>query len=121
MLVSIFRNILTLVGIVRRPSLVAEIVPHHPASEQLTDGKLFVVRDGPLEKWACFRCPGGCGEKLMLSLVPERRPRWSVSIDWLRRPSVRPSVWQQNECGCHFWVNNGAVQWCESGRPRPRT
>src|SRR5664280_2812171 len=98
MLLAIVRRVLRLCGAVRAPALVGEIVPRHPTPSQLEEGKLFVVRDAELEKWACFKCPGGCGEKIMLSLVPGRHPRWRVSLDWLKRPSVSPSIWQKNDC-----------------------
>ncbi|MCW3783225.1 DUF6527 family protein [Defluviimonas salinarum] len=77
---------------------------------------MIVVRDG-VDKWACFLCPGGCGEVLKLSLSRNRRPRWKVNIDWLARPTAAPSVRQLNECRCHFWIRKGRVEWCrDSGR-----
>ena len=54
----------------------------------------------------------------MLSLVPDRRRRWNVKLDWLSRPSIKPSVWQSNECGFHFWVERGDINWCADGRPK---
>jgi len=68
-------------------------------------------------KWACLRCPGGCGEILLLSLNPTGRPRWTAAIDWLGRPTVQPSVKQLDGCRCHFWIRCGMVEWCsDSGR-----
>lgn len=43
----------------------------------------------------------------------------SVHLDWLRRPSVTPSVRQLNDCGCHFWIKSGRIQWCSDSGPRP--
>lgn len=117
MLKALILKLLTGIGLVEPPDFIAETVPTHPTPAQLEEGKLFVVKDGKLDKWACFKCPGGCGEKIMLSLLPDRRPRWAVKLDWFRRPSVQPSVWQQNECGCHFWIKGGNVAWCDGGRP----
>ncbi|WP_246628708.1 DUF6527 family protein [Methylomagnum ishizawai] len=89
----------------------------HPKPDELPPGLLVVVKDGGYLKWACFRCPGGCGEKLQLSLNPSRRPRWTVGLDWLRRPTLTPSVHQFNACRCHFVLKNGIVNWCrDSGR-----
>jgi hypothetical protein len=97
----------------------------YPAPNELGDDTIYVVNDTGLEKWACFKCPGGCGEKMMLSLLRDRRPRWTVKLDWLLRPSVKPSVWQTNECGCHFCIEHGHVAWCADGKPttadRPMT
>lgn len=97
--------------------LLTQTTSTFPADEGLPPGKLFVVRDGQFDKWACLACPGGCGRTINLSLNPTRRPRWAVIADYWRRPSVLPSVHQQNEYGCHFWIKNGCIDWCPDGRP----
>ncbi|WP_417728439.1 DUF6527 family protein [Roseovarius sp.] len=79
---------------------------------------LAVVESGNVKKWACLRCPGGCGEVITLSLNPNQRPRWGISEDFWSRPTVHPSVHQTNECGCHFWIKKGQVNWCRGGRPK---
>ena len=112
------RQALVAVRIVRRPDLVMRVLARHPTPEELPPGMLVVVQDGERAKWACLRCPGGCGEKLQLSLNPSRRPCWAVSFDWLRRPSVSPSVHQLSACRCHFWIIGGNIEWCrDMGRP----
>lgn len=98
--------------LVGRSDLVGRVSARHPTPEELQARSLIVVRDGALDKWACFRCPGECGEKIQLSLSRARRPRWSVRLDWLLRPTIEPSVRQLNACRCHFWVEHGQVQWC---------
>jgi hypothetical protein len=80
---------------------------------------MLVVQDGVLQKWACLRCPGGCGERIQLSLNEKRRPRWSVTIDALGRPSVSPSVNVLNDCRCHFWIKRGGIDWV-GARPERR-
>lgn len=106
-------------GFVAKPDLAAEHMIDHPSPDDLKPGRLIVVKDGALAKWACFRCPGGCGERIQLSLGLARRPRWSVALDWLRRPTLEPSVRQLNACRCHFWVRHGKVEWCaDSGQDR---
>lgn len=53
----------------------------------------------------------------MLSLSKSTRPRWSVTIDRLGRPTLQPSVRQVAGCYSHFWVRRGAVEWCgDTGR-----
>ncbi|WP_206431681.1 DUF6527 family protein, partial [Sphingomonas koreensis] len=37
-------------------------------------------------------------------------------LDWLCRPSITPSINQLNACGCHFWIKDGAVEWCRDSR-----
>ena len=114
---NILRRGLVVARVIRRPDLVGQVMDRHPNPEELLPGMVVIVKDGVIEKWACLRCPGGCGEKLMLSLNTARRPRWSVKLDWLRRPSVTPSINQLNACHCHFWIRGGEVQWCkDSGR-----
>lgn len=101
-----------------RSHLIASVQEAHPEPERLTAGRLVIVRSGSLDKWGCFRCPGGCGEKLQLSLSQQRRPRWSIAVDWFGRPSVSPSIRQTNACRCHFWIKKGRVEWCrDSGHP----
>jgi len=70
-----------------------------------------------VDKWACLNCPGGCGKTINLALNPTRRPRWSVETDIWQQPTVQPSVHQLNECGCHFWIKSGRIEWCKGGRP----
>ena len=109
---NLIRHLLVSVGLIRRPDLIGRQMQEHPTPEQLKEGVLVVVKDKDIEKWACFRCPGGCGEKVMLSLSPRRRPKWTTILDWLRRPTLSPSVRQVNTCRCHFWIKDGAVEWC---------
>jgi len=97
--------------------LLARSVTSHPTADEAEGGDLLLVRDGEIEKWACFGCPGGCGKMIALSLNPTRRPRWKVTFDFWKRPTVKPSVHQLNECGCHFWITSGRIRWCERGRP----
>ncbi len=111
-------NALIFLRLTDRPDLVARIVERHPTPEALRDGELIVVQDGDRQKWACLRCPGGCGERLQLTLAQHRRPCWLVRLDWLRRPSVSPSVRQLNDCRCHFWIEAGCVRWCSDSGSR---
>lgn len=97
--------------------IIAKRSSRHPATTEVGNGDLVHVVDGGLEKWACLRCPGGCGVVIPLSLNHRRRPAWSVAVDWFGRPTIKPSVHQRNECGCHFWITKGSVAWCEGGKP----
>ena len=112
---DLLRKALVSASVIPRPDLVARIMDRHPNPEDMPTGMLVVVKDGERQKWACFRCPCGCGAKLQLSLNQTRRPRWSVGLDWLRRPSISPSVYQLNACQSHFWVKGGIIEWCANG------
>ncbi|MGB7334484.1 MAG: DUF6527 family protein [Salaquimonas sp.] len=100
--------------LVERQAALPDSTPNNP-------DKLVLVENGDIKKWACMSCPGGCGEMISLSLNPNRRPRWKVATDFWQRPTLHPSVHQQNACGCHFWVKRGQVHWCRGGRPRATT
>ena len=109
-------NLLRRLGLLRF-DLLAVTRATYPEKDSLGAGELVVVRDGGVEKWACLKCPGGCGATISLSLNPQRRPRWSVFLDIWRRPTMQPSVHQTNQCGCHFWIRKGLIDWCRDGRP----
>lgn len=115
---SFVRRLLVKCRLIPQPELVGRPIDCHPTPQELEPGALFIVQDNGHQKWACFRCPGGCGEKLQLSLNPSRRPKWTIALDWLSRPTVTPSVHQLNSCGCHFWIQRGAISWCIGGRRR---
>lgn len=105
------RRALEVLRVIPRSKLAAVIRSRHPGLDGLPEAQLVVVR-GSSDKWAVFRCPGGCGEKLQLSLVAGRRPRWSVKVDRLGRPTITPSVRVTSGCLCHFHVRQGQVEWC---------
>lgn len=119
MLKGIVRGALTFVGLMAKPDLVAQTGTEQP--EEMTRGRLYLVvgRSGP--KWAIFLCPCGCGERVLLSLSRERRPRWSVDVDWLGRPTFSPSVRQTDGCVSHYWVRKGHVEWCWDSGGTKRT
>lgn len=114
---KLLANILRSVGWLRFDFLVTK-QESFPQSNDNSAGELILVESGDIKKWACMTCPGGCGETIALSLNPDRRPRWKVATDFWQRPTLHPSVHQQNDCGCHFWVKKGQVHWCKGGRPR---
>jgi hypothetical protein len=104
--------LLAALGLIPRPRFRARASQTNPPVSELGERDFVVVRSGDFLKWACFRCPCGCGEKISLSLAANRRPSWRVTTDWLSRPTVEPSVWQTAGCHSHFWIRKGAVQWC---------
>jgi hypothetical protein len=109
---GILRWLLISLRIIPKPDLLACIVPDHPAPESMKPGWLYVVGADGYRKWAYFRCPADHDEIIQLSLMPQRRPRWEVSIDLLGRPTIHPSVWQLEGSHAHFWVKQGRVEWC---------
>ncbi len=114
-----FARLLRAIGLLRA-DLLTRVADRMPADMEIKSDELVVVESDGFRKWACLKCPGGCGVKIALSLNPNRRPRWRVATDWFARPSIEPSVHQMNDCRCHFWVRRGVIEWCPDGRP-PRT
>ena len=117
-MIGIIRNLFIWLHLIDRPNLIGRSIVQHPSPEELVTGVLLIVEDGVVRKWVCFRCPCGCGEKIMLSLAPQRHPHWTVGMDWLRRPTLSPSVRQVTQCRSHYWVRRGRVQWCPDSGPR---
>lgn len=115
-----FRNLLqralAQLGFIRQPDFSVRRVLTHPSVDAIQPGQMILVGRAKNLKWACFHCPGQCGEVILLSLVAKQHPRWTVSTDWLGRPTVQPSIRQLNECGCHFWIQQGSVSWCSDSR-----
>ena len=116
MLRDVLRRGLELLRIIPRTEVSAEVRGDRPAGKDLQADRLIVVR-GRVDKWALMRCPCGCGDRLQLSLSPDRRPRWNVVVDRLGRPTVTPSVRMRDGCGAHFHLRGGCVEWCaDSGQ-----
>jgi len=111
-----FIKLLRRLGVLRADLLV-ERCAEFPDKLPKDRAVLLLVEDGGTQKWACLACPGGCGVAINLALNPNHRPRWSISVDFWRRPTVKPSVHQRTKCGCHFWIKKGRVEWCKGGRP----
>lgn len=106
-------SLLSWLRLIRQPELLSTRAEEMPPRELLEAGQLVIVGPTEAPKWITFQCPSGCGVPLLLSLSPNRRPRWSVTTDWLGRPSVKPSVHRPDGCKCHFWIQRGNVIWCE--------
>src|SRR6185437_9241697 len=75
-------------------------------------GSEYIHREcrGRFPKWAHFQCPR-CKETISIPLTGKRA--WSMRIDFLRRPTLHPSIWQTGSCGAHFFVRHGNIEWCQ--------
>lgn len=120
MLADICRAVLVRLGLMPKPAYLARLVGAHPTPEDVAPGWVYVVGGSGYQKWAYFRCPTGSGELIQLSLMPNRRPRWQVNIDWLKRPTIHPSVRQLEGSSAHFWLRKGAVDWCADSGKAPQ-
>lgn len=96
--------------LMRRPRYLMQTAPETPATEELREDAIVLeIRDGYL-KWAHLTCPK-CGDHIQLPLAGKER--WSVNVDYLRRPTFAPSIWETDSCGAHFFVKKGDLLWCE--------
>lgn len=69
--------------------------------------------------WALFQCPCGCGKVISLSLQKVHTPNWKVKKSKSGRPTLYPSVWQNQGCCSHFWIKDGMVYWCYNTGVKP--
>jgi len=93
----------------RRPRYLMQTAAETPATEELRENAIVLeIRDGYL-KWAHLACPK-CGDHIQLPLAGKER--WSVNVDYLRRPTLAPSIWETDSCGAHFFVKKGELLWC---------
>jgi len=118
-LATIFCNILTALRFIPCPAFTTRFIADHPDPEDVAEGCIYVVGGRGYRKWAYFRCPADQNEIVQLSLMLERRPRWTVAADWLGRPTIVPSVRKLDGSYAHFWIKKGAVIWCSDSGHKP--
>lgn len=107
-------------GLIPRPDFIVRFVANHPRQEAMEAGVIYVVGGRGYQKWALFRCPQHEEEIIQLSLMRNSRPRWTITADFLERPTLDPSVRQLEGSCAHFWVRRGKVAWCADSGERPR-
>lgn len=74
---------------------------------------VYVVGEGAHVWFAALICPCGCRELLQMSLHPEGRPRWRLTLHAGGTVSLKPSVWRRTGCRSHFFLRRGRVEWCD--------
>ena len=112
MFVKMIRNSLIKLNLIEKPFFSLQVVDKHPNFEDACDKNLFLIKNGKLKKMVCFLCPGRCRKKIVLPLSVSFKPNWQIHIDWLKRPSIEPSIRVSNSCRCHYWIKKGQVKWC---------
>jgi hypothetical protein len=97
------------VGLWKRPDFLAQDRSDAPSDVELRQGLLIREVRGGYPKWAHFFCPK-CSEGIHIPIAgPDR---WTLTIDFLRRPTLSPSIWQTGSCGAHFFLRHGQILWC---------
>jgi hypothetical protein len=97
----------------RRPKYLAKEVPESPSSEELQAHLIFLEVRGGFLKWAHMSCPK-CSDHIQLPLAG--KDRWKLKFDFLRRPTLAPSIWETQSCGAHFFIRKGEILWCNEAR-----
>ncbi len=80
--------------------------------DALRAGACYLVGEGEHRWFGAFVCPCGCGEEVVLNLLPDMRPRWRVEIHDDDTVTVHPSINRHVGCGSHFFIRRGRLQWC---------
>lgn len=114
------RSLLIFIGLIAKPEYLFRLVGEHPVDGEIENGIVYVVGGRGYQKWAYFRCPTDRSEIIQLCLMQSHRPRWRVSRDWLRRPTIYPSVRQIAGSYAHFWIERGKVSLCADSGVPPR-
>lgn len=115
---AVVRFVLVLFKVIQRSDMLVLGVSGHPVPETIRHGFIYVVSEGKYKKWAYLRCPADQNEIIQLSLMPNRRPRWEVTVDALDRPTIYPSIRQLDGSYAHFWIKRGHIEWCEDSGKR---
>jgi len=89
-----------------RVAAVVRCISHADVPKRLNPRRIYAVGSGP--DWAMLRCPCGQGHDLTIDIAT----RWRLGTG---KPSLYPSVWDQSDRGCHFWLRSGRVEWCPKG------
>jgi hypothetical protein len=109
-LILLLISILVWLRIIRKPDFTCVVVEEGPLDEEMSPGILYSeVRNG-YRKWSHLTCPR-CGDHIELE-AGDGRVKWSLAVDWLRRPTLKPSIWERSTCGAHFFIRKGTIVWC---------
>ena len=79
-----------------------------PPFDSIKDGELWISHK---HRAVNLRCPCGCGELTVLSILPSR---WHVCFDGKSVSLTGPtggSVWTSSDCGSHYSIQNNEIVW----------
>ena len=83
--------------------------------DTLERNKLYVIGEHDFLWFAAILCPCGCDEILYMGLMPDQRPKWTITFHNNHTVSLHPSIWRRIGCRSHFWVKRGQIIWCHLG------
>lgn len=74
--------------------------------------RLYAI--GTSSPWSvAMLCPCGCQTVIQLSLLKQDKPRWKLTTNRKKAPTLSPSVHRTSGCCAHFFLREGKVVWCE--------
>lgn len=82
--------------------------------EKLDRGILFVIGENRHLWFVAVQCPCDCGAILHMNLLPDTHPRWRLTLHDDKTVTLHPSVWRTKDCGSHFFVRRGRIEWCDA-------
>jgi hypothetical protein len=97
-------------GLLERPYYLCVEVADTPFATEMQRNLLYREVRKTFPKWAHFICPR-CGEHIQVPIAASLN-NWTLSVDWLGRPTMSPSIWETATCGAHFFLRRGKVDWC---------
>jgi hypothetical protein len=74
---------------------------------------LYILQNEGYSWKVVMQCPCGCEENIHLNLMEGQTPNWRIEINGKDNISLMPSVWRTVGCVSHFFVRNGAIEWCK--------
>lgn len=94
------------------PPPIYRIVLTDDLPDVLCTDRVYVIGEEGVRWYVAMLCPCGCGAILHMSLHPQGRPRWNVSVHLDDTASLSPSVWRRVGCRSHFFLRAGRIEWC---------
>ena len=74
-------------------------------------GVLYLIGHGEHVWEAAMRCPNRCGRTLSMNLLAAEKPCWKLEEHSDGTATLSPSIWRRTDCGCHFFLKRGRVEW----------
>ncbi|MBA4409721.1 MAG: hypothetical protein C0397_09910 [Odoribacter sp.] len=90
-----------------------------PNNKDVRDREFIEIVYKGKSYWAIFRCPCGCENIISLPLQNTHNPFWEISHSIDNRPTLYPSIWQNEGCLSHFWIEAGKIKWCSNTGTEP--
>lgn len=96
------------------------IMNNIPNEDSLKEGDFAEVVYKNQSYWAIFMCPCGCKNVISLPLQKCHKIYWKLKPSIDNKPTLYPSIRQNNGCMSHFWIIKGKIKWCRNRNKEPR-